>query len=185
MLHIEFNNRVEEKAQKNWGAVTDYTRHYLYEKYNDLYMSDEYETQEEAANAAAKELNQICKRVKNNQFENVHDVATLLNEAIQNTQDYPKVVFQRALSGMVENFDSAAPEEEARVFYTLHLYAESIKKEQELRKQYGLNFVQNADYYAEKLGDDFIEAASRTYFVDWRCAEYLVNYIHERIVKAN
>jgi septin family protein len=64
MLYTEFNNRVEEKAQNNWGAVTDYTRHYLYEKYNDLYMSDEYETQEEAANAAAKELNQICKREK-------------------------------------------------------------------------------------------------------------------------
>lgn len=184
MLYIEFNNRVEEKAQNNWGAVTDYTRHYLYEKYNDLYMSDEYETQEEAANAAAKELNQICKRVKNNQFENVHDVATLLHEAIQNTQDYPKVVFQRALSGMVENAGSVAPEKEARVFYALHLYTEAIKKEQELCKQYDLNFVHNADHYAEKIGDDFLEAATRTYFVDWRCAEYLVSYIRERIVKA-
>lgn len=60
MLYIEFNNRVEEKAQNNWGTVTDYTRHYLYEKYNALYMSDEYETQEEAANAAAKDLTKFA-----------------------------------------------------------------------------------------------------------------------------
>lgn len=185
MLYIEFNSHVEEQAQKNWETVTDYTRRYLYEKYNDLYMSDEYETQQEAANAAVKELKQICKRVKNNQFETVHDVATLLNEAIENTQDDTRVFFQRALSGMVENFGSAAPEKEARVFYTLHLYTESMKKEQELRKQYGLNFVYNADYYTEKIVADFVEAATRTYFVDWRCAKCLVAYVRERIVKAN
>lgn len=184
MLYIEFSNHIEEHAQTNWGAVTDYTRHTLYEKYNDLYMSDEYDTQEEAASAAAKELDQICKRVENNQFETVHDVAMLLDEAIQNTQDYTRSVFERTLSGLVENAGSVAPEKEARVFYALHLYTEAIKKEQELCKQYDLNFVHNADHYAEKIGDDFLEAATRTYFVDWRCAEYLVSYIRERIVKA-